>query len=78
MRKATAMHSGSAPPQTFTVPSSTMRNGGEGVEVADSVLRFEQRLDLGWVLVGEVCLGNAHKPSVSTFKTNVMENVRPA
>ena len=38
---------------------------------------FAQRLDLGWVLVGDVCLGNAHKPHVSTFKTNLLENGRP-
>jgi len=35
---------------------------------------FAQRLDLGWVVVGEVCLGNAHIPSVSTFMTNILEN----
>lgn len=34
---------------------------------------FAHRLDLGWVLVGDVCLGNAQKPVVSTFKTNVLE-----
>lgn len=39
---------------------------------------FAQRLDLGWVLIGDVCLGNAHKPSVSSFKTNVLENGRPS
>lgn len=39
---------------------------------------FAQRLDLGWVLVGEVCLGNAHKPTVSTFKTTVLDNGRPS
>ncbi|XP_062413389.1 uncharacterized protein LOC119222763 [Pungitius pungitius] len=39
---------------------------------------FAQRLDLGWVLVGDVCLGNAHKPAVSTFKTSVLENGRPS
>jgi len=39
---------------------------------------FAHREDLGWVLVvREVCVGNAHKPSVSTFKTNVVENGRP-
>lgn len=37
---------------------------------------FAQRLDLGWVVVGEVCLGNAHIPSVSTFRTNILENGR--
>ena len=39
---------------------------------------FAQRLDLGWVLIGEVCLGNAHKPSVSSFKTNLLEKGRPS
>lgn len=28
------------------------------------------------MVVGEVCLGNAHKPTVRTFKTNVLENGR--
>ncbi|KAM6948701.1 importin-13-like [Aplochiton taeniatus] len=36
------------------------------------------KLDLGWVLIGDVCLGNAHKPAVSTFKTSVLENGRPS
>lgn len=39
---------------------------------------FAQRLDLGWVLVGEVCLGSAHKPIVNTFKTTVLDNGRPS
>lgn len=39
---------------------------------------FAQRLDLGWVLVGEVCLRNTHKPTVNTFKTTVLENGRPS
>ncbi|KAI7804924.1 hypothetical protein IRJ41_023810 [Triplophysa rosa] len=39
---------------------------------------FAQRLDLGWVLVGEVCLGNAHKPTVNIFKTTVLDNGRPS
>ncbi|XP_039902004.1 uncharacterized protein LOC120742644 isoform X1 [Simochromis diagramma] len=38
---------------------------------------FAQRLDLGWVVVGEVCLGNVHRPTVSTLKTVVLENGRP-
>ncbi|XP_077389538.1 uncharacterized protein LOC144026608 [Festucalex cinctus] len=38
---------------------------------------FAQRLDLGWVVVGEVCLGKLHKPTVSSFKTVVLENGRP-
>ena len=39
---------------------------------------FAQRLDLGWVLVGEVCLGKAHKPTVNTFKTTVLDNGQPS
>lgn len=39
---------------------------------------YAQRLDLGWVLVGEMCLGNAHKPKVYCAKTNVLENGRPS
>ncbi len=39
---------------------------------------FAQHLDLGWVLVGEVCLGNAHKPTVNTVKTTVLNNGRPS
>ncbi|XP_034163934.2 uncharacterized protein LOC117598271 [Pangasianodon hypophthalmus] len=37
---------------------------------------FAQRLDLGWVVIGEVCLGNVHRPTVNTFKTNVLESGR--
>ena len=38
---------------------------------------YAQRLDLGWVIVGEVCLGAAHKPKgVSTYWANVLENGR--
>lgn len=39
---------------------------------------FAQRLDLGWVVVGEVCLGNSHKPTVNNFKTTVLEGGRPS
>ena len=39
---------------------------------------FAQRLDLGWVIVGDVCLGGAHRRSqVNTFKTSILENGRP-
>ena len=38
---------------------------------------FAQKLDLGWVLVGDVCLGNVHKPTVHSFKTHILENGRP-
>lgn len=39
---------------------------------------FAQRLDLGWVIVGEVCLDNAHKPTPSVFRTLVLQNGRPS
>ena len=38
---------------------------------------YAQRLDLGWVIVGEACLGAAHKPKdASVFRTQVLENGR--
>ena len=38
---------------------------------------YAQWLDLGWVIVGEVCLDGAHKPAdVSIYKTNVLHNGR--
>lgn len=40
---------------------------------------YAQRLDLGWVVVGNVCLGSTHKPeAVTSFWTNVLENGRPS
>lgn len=39
---------------------------------------FAQRLDLGWVIVGEVCIDSARKPTVAVFKTNVLHNGRPS
>nr|XP_055029189.1 uncharacterized protein LOC129418268 [Misgurnus anguillicaudatus] len=40
---------------------------------------FAQRLDLGWVIVGDVCLNGVHKPrSVATYKTNTLLNGRPS
>ncbi|XP_053091228.1 uncharacterized protein LOC128318568 isoform X1 [Pangasianodon hypophthalmus] len=40
---------------------------------------YAQRLDLGWVVVGEVCLSAAHKPStISVYRTNVLEDGRPS
>lgn len=34
---------------------------------------YAQWLDLGWVVVGEVCLGAAHKSSkASVYKTNIL------
>lgn len=38
---------------------------------------FAQLLDLGWVVVGEVCLGSTHTPTVSTLKTVILENGHP-
>ncbi|XP_075315887.1 uncharacterized protein LOC142375626 [Odontesthes bonariensis] len=38
---------------------------------------YAQRLDLGWVIVGEVCLGAAHKTFQTTvYKTNILHNGR--
>ncbi|XP_025754388.1 uncharacterized protein LOC106097728 isoform X2 [Oreochromis niloticus] len=38
---------------------------------------YAQRLDLGWVVVGDVCLSGAHKPTVNSFKTDILNNGRP-
>jgi len=36
---------------------------------------YAQRLDLGWVIVGDICLGTIHKPSsVNVLKTHVLSN----
>lgn len=36
---------------------------------------YTQRLDLGWVIVGEICLGGVHKQTkVNVYKTNVLPN----
>ncbi|XP_013856011.1 uncharacterized protein LOC106511825, partial [Austrofundulus limnaeus] len=41
-------------------------------------LPYAQQLDLGWVIVGNVCLGSNHMPqSVNTFYTKTMETTRP-
>lgn len=38
---------------------------------------FAQGLDLGWVVIGDVCLGGAHRPlQVSSYKTSILENSR--
>ncbi|XP_039885710.1 uncharacterized protein LOC120732292 [Simochromis diagramma] len=38
---------------------------------------YAQRLDLGWVIVGEVCLGEVHKTSnICVYKTNILPNGR--
>ncbi|XP_026003932.1 uncharacterized protein LOC113009687 [Astatotilapia calliptera] len=40
---------------------------------------FAQRLALGWVIVGDVCLGGAHKPAIiGTYRTSVLENGHPS
>lgn len=39
---------------------------------------YAQRLDLGWVIIGDVCLSGAHKPAVNSFKTNILNNGRPS
>ncbi|XP_075707313.1 uncharacterized protein LOC142741872 [Rhinoderma darwinii] len=40
---------------------------------------YAQRLDLGWVVVGEVCLGGVHKPTtVNSMLTSTLENGRPS
>ena len=39
---------------------------------------FAQKLPLGWVIIGEVCLGNFHKPrKINVFKTVLVEGERP-
>ena len=48
------------------------RNGGGNAPWA-------QRLDLGWVILGNACLDGAHKPNdISSFKTHVLHNGRPS
>ena len=38
---------------------------------------YAQRLDLGWVIVGELCLGGAHKTEeVNAYKTHILQNGR--
>lgn len=38
---------------------------------------FAQRLALGWVIIGDVCINGAHKPSpVDVFRTYILENGR--
>ena len=40
---------------------------------------WAQRLDLGWVVIGNVCLDGAHKPTeVSSYRTQVLDNGRPS
>lgn len=38
---------------------------------------FAQRMDLGWVIIGNVCIGKMKRPTnISSFKTNVLPNGR--
>lgn len=40
---------------------------------------FSQKLDLGWVVVGHVCLRGAHRLSlVATYKTSILESGCPS
>lgn len=39
---------------------------------------YAQKLSLGWVIVGEACLGGAHQPNIIVNKTSVMPNGRPS
>ncbi|CAB3978844.1 Hypothetical predicted protein [Paramuricea clavata] len=40
---------------------------------------WAQRLDLGWVILGKVCLDGAHQPDdVSSYKTHILPNGRPS
>lgn len=36
---------------------------------------YAQKLDLGWVIVGDVCIGDIHKPPlIHSYSTNVLRN----
>ena len=40
---------------------------------------WAQLLDLGWVILGKVCLDGAHQPdNVSSFRTHILPNGRPS
>lgn len=40
---------------------------------------YTQRLDLGWVVVGDVCLGSVHRSAaLSAYRTHVLDNGRPS
>ncbi|XP_034079405.1 uncharacterized protein LOC117550916 [Gymnodraco acuticeps] len=40
---------------------------------------YAQRLDLGWVIVGEICLDGTHNSNnVNVYKTHVLQNGRPS
>lgn len=39
---------------------------------------YAQKLDLGWMIVGDVCLGSTHRPAqITTLKTHILTNGRP-
>ncbi|KAL5021845.1 hypothetical protein ScPMuIL_001000 [Solemya velum] len=47
--------------------------------ISGDMLPFGQRLPLGWVIIGNVCLGQAHLPEqVNVRKTTVFANGRPS
>jgi hypothetical protein len=39
---------------------------------------WAQRLDLGWVILGNTCLDGVHKPNGLSFKTHLLHNGRPS
>ena len=40
---------------------------------------WAQRMDLGWVIIGDVCLNGAHKPDeVEVYRTHILESGRPS
>lgn len=39
---------------------------------------YAQQLDLGWVIIGDVCLSGAHRPTVNSYKTNILDNGCPS
>ncbi|KAI4879018.1 hypothetical protein NFI96_009717, partial [Prochilodus magdalenae] len=50
----------------------------QSLEVSQTIsIGPQQRLDLGWVIIGDVCLGSPHRPvDVTSFHTSVLENGR--
>jgi hypothetical protein len=38
---------------------------------------WAQRLDLGWVIIGNACLDGVHKPTLSCYRTTVLDTGRP-
>ena len=40
---------------------------------------WAQRLNLGWVVVGNICMDGAHKPTeISSYRAQVLDNDRPS